>query len=168
MTFSIPDEPRATPGGGVLHVPAAEGVVKWMSGDVYTIKAARSDTNGTLSFVHAIVPPGSGPVAHSHGAEDEAFYLLSGELEFLDGEKTFVAEAGSFVFIPRRHRHRFKNISSKPAETLFLFTPAGPEQLFVQGGDEPVPGALPEPWAPERFMKLAPLIEQLGSTILPE
>ena len=167
MTFSISDE-AGPKQGGVLHVPAAQGVVKWMSGDVYTIKAARGDTNGSLAFIHAVVPPGSGPIAHSHGNEDEAFYLLSGQLEFLDGDKTFVAEAGSFVFIPRQRRHRFKNIGSKAAETLFLFTPGGPERVFVDGGDDPVPGTLPEPWAPERFLNLAALAESSGTTLLPE
>ncbi len=31
----------------------------------------------SLGFAETTVPPGAGPVAHAHGDEDEAFYLLS-------------------------------------------------------------------------------------------
>jgi quercetin dioxygenase-like cupin family protein len=62
-----------------------------------------------LGLVEATVPPGGGPVAHAHTRTDEAFYVLSGELEILDGSYTFVAHAGDFVFIPRGIGHRVKN-----------------------------------------------------------
>jgi mannose-6-phosphate isomerase-like protein (cupin superfamily) len=46
------------------------------------------------------VPPGGGSVAHVHTRTDEAFYVLSGELEILNGSRTFVIGAGDFVFMP--------------------------------------------------------------------
>jgi quercetin dioxygenase-like cupin family protein len=169
MSFLVtdPDDPRWTK-RGVLHVPPGEGLVRWVSGDEYTLKATRSSTNGSLGFIEAVVPPGGGPIAHSHADEDEAFYIQSGQLEFLDGEKTFVAETGSFVFIPRGHRHRFKNIGAEAAHTLFLFTPAGPEDFFIEGGDEPVPGGQPQPWDMDRAMQGAELAERTGMSVLPE
>jgi uncharacterized cupin superfamily protein len=45
----------------------------------------------------AAVPPHGGPTPHIHHQEDEALYLLEGELEFLGDKRTFVASAGSFV-----------------------------------------------------------------------
>jgi hypothetical protein len=66
------------------------------SGDTDTIKASGESTNGSLGLVEATVPPGGGPVAHAHNRTDEAFYVLSGELEILDGARTFVAGAGDF------------------------------------------------------------------------
>ncbi|GIJ46707.1 hypothetical protein Val02_35930 [Virgisporangium aliadipatigenens] len=152
----------------ILHVPAGEGLTKWVSGDIYTMKATAKDTNGAFAFIEAIVPPDSGPIAHAHTAEDEAFYLLDGALEFLDGDRTFVAEAGSFLFIPRGRRHRFKNISNTPARTLFMFTPGGPEALFVEGGDEPVPGQQPVVWDMDRAAQVADIIERTGLVVLPE
>lgn len=154
--------------GGVLHVPAGEGVVKWVSGDIYTVKATKSSTRGALGFVEAVVPPGGGPIAHAHKATDESFYLLDGALEFLDGDRTFVAEAGAFVFVPRLHRHRFTNISGTDARLLFIFTPGGLEDLFLDGGDDPVAGAVPEPWGIERNERIADIIERTGSIALPE
>ncbi|MFG2371195.1 cupin domain-containing protein [Streptomyces sp. NPDC048504] len=32
------------------------------------------------------MPPGGGPAPHVHAHTDETFYLVSGELEFLDGD----------------------------------------------------------------------------------
>ena len=153
---------------GLLHVPAGEGLTKWVSGDEYTMKATKARTAGSLAFIEAIVPPGSGPVAHAHAAEDEAFYILDGELEFLDGDRTFIAGTGDFVFIPRHRRHRFKNIAGQPAKTLFLFTPAGPEDLFVEGGDDPRPGEQPVAWDMGRVAQVAHLVERTGLTVMPE
>jgi quercetin dioxygenase-like cupin family protein len=153
---------------GVLHLPAGEGLTKWVSGDEYTMKATKARTAGSLAFIEAIVPPGGGPIAHAHANEDEAYYILDGELEFLDGDRTFVAGTGDFVFIPRHRRHRFKNITSQPAKTLFLFTPAGPEDLFIEGGDDPRPGERPEVWDMDRVKQIAHLVERTGLTVLPE
>ena len=149
-------------GRGVIHRPAGTGITKWMSGDVYTVKVTGADTAGRMGFVEAVVPPGGGPVAHVHHDREEAFYLLDGELEFLDGDRTVVADAGDFLFVPRGVRHRFRNIGTRPARMVFFFTPAGDEQLFVEVGDDPVPGEQPQPWSPERFAAIQPVIERLG------
>jgi hypothetical protein len=119
-----------------LHVPAGEGLAKWVSGDAYTMKVTKKHTAGTLAFI--------------------------------DGDRTFVAGAGDFIFIPRTRRHRFKNVTDTPAKTLFLFTPAGPEELFVEGGDDPRPGEQPVVWDMERVAQIADLVERTGLTVLPE
>jgi quercetin dioxygenase-like cupin family protein len=152
-----------------VYVPSGKGVTKWFSGDIYTIKASRESTNGSLGLVEATVPPGGGPVAHAHTKTDEAFYLLSGELEILDGARTFIAGAGDFVFIPRGIRHRFKNTGLHAARLLFMFTPAGEEGVF-EYGDEPQSGQRPLSWAPERFAtaEILKFNEDYAIEILPE
>ncbi|WP_433125553.1 hypothetical protein ACQPWW_23410 [Micromonospora sp. CA-240977] len=51
----------------------------------------------------------------------------------------------------------------------FLLTPAGPEQLFLLFGDDPLSGHQPELWTPERFTPaLIALNEQLGNIVIPE
>jgi mannose-6-phosphate isomerase-like protein (cupin superfamily) len=118
MSLSLPSENTdgAYTTRGSVYIPAHEGVTKWFSGDVYTVKITAADTNGSFGLIEASVPPGSGPVAHAHADQDETFYLLSGELEFLDGDETFMARPGDLVFVRRRIRHRFKNIGLHPAE----------------------------------------------------
>ncbi len=147
-----------------LYVPAGEGITKWFSGDVYTVKATAANTNGSLGAVDASVPPGGGPVPHVHPGHDEIFYLLSGELEFLDGEETFTAGPGDLVFVPRGNRHRFKNTGLHAARMLFFYTPGGVEQVFIEGGDDPAAGEQVPNWGPERFgPALLDLLKKYGT-----
>jgi mannose-6-phosphate isomerase-like protein (cupin superfamily) len=166
--FDDSEDPRYTTSGAV-HVPAGEGPTTWFSGDTYTIKASGQSTNGSLGLVEATVPPGGGPIAHAHTRTDEAFYVLSGELEILDGSRIFVAGAGDFVFIPRGVRHRFKNTGVHSARMLFLFTPGGEEGVFAYG-DQAQPGQPPPVWGIERFStpEILRFNEEYGIQILPE
>ncbi|MET8438822.1 cupin domain-containing protein [Streptomyces sp900116325] len=167
--FPVPDksDPRWTREDGV-HVRRGEGTSRWLAGDTYTIKVTADDTNGVLGFAKAVVPPGGGPVAHAHGNEDEAFYVLDGALEFLLGERVFTVSSGDFVFVPRNTRHRFKNVGDKDATFLFMYTPGGHERFFIRHGDEPVEGEASPPWGPERYAGLVDGLLEENVTILPE
>ena len=170
IQFPPPDaaDPRYTK-QGALHVPSGTGVTKWVSGDIYTVKATGRQTAGGLGFVEASIPPGGGPVAHVHNGCEESFYLLSGELEFLDGDRTFTAGVGDFILVPRGIRHRFTNVGLHPARLLFFVTPAGGEEVFVEGGDDPVPGQSPTPWDMPRFAQLLEVFTRrnVSTDILP-
>lgn len=151
-----------------LHVPAGEGPAKWFSGDVYTVKLEAKATNGTVGLIEASVPPGGGPPPHIHNHADETFYLLNGELEFLEGERTFTARTGDLVFVPRGATHRFLNTGIRTATMLFFYTPGGPEGLFLEGGDDPKPGVQVEPWGPDRFGDhMTQLLDKYDNVILP-
>jgi mannose-6-phosphate isomerase-like protein (cupin superfamily) len=158
-----PDDPRWTK-RGAIYMPAGEGPTYWMAGDAYTMKATAATTNGSFGFIEASVPPGAGPVAHVHNVHDEAFYLLSGSLEFLDGDHQFVAGQGDFIFVPRGHRHRFRNISAHTTKMLFMFAPGGPEAAFEMGvpavpGEQIPPPVDPTPEAIAEMIALAQRVE---------
>jgi len=164
-----PGEPGQRHPRGALHVPAGSGPTTWFAGDVYTIKASADSTNGSVGLVEATVPPGGGPIAHVHTRTDEGFYILSGEVEILDGDHTFIVRAGDFVFIPRGTRHRFKNKGVHGVRMLFTFTPGGEEGVF-RYGDEPLPGHPPPVWTPERFAtpEILRFSHESGVQIVPE
>jgi uncharacterized cupin superfamily protein len=82
--------------------------------------------------MEALVPAGGGPPPHIHTREDETFYLLEGQLEFLLGDETVVAGAGDFVNVPRGTVHRFQNTGAQTARVLLTFTPAGIEHWFEE------------------------------------
>jgi quercetin dioxygenase-like cupin family protein len=67
------------------HVRAGEGPAIWMAGDTHTLKATAESTGGSLALLEASIPPGCGPPPHTHGSEDEAFYMLAGTLEIVAG-----------------------------------------------------------------------------------
>jgi quercetin dioxygenase-like cupin family protein len=171
MSFPFPvpskDDPRWTHQGGSF-VRHTEGTRRCLAGDTYTIKVTAEDTNGSLGFGEAVVPPGSGPVAHSHGKEDEAFYVLSGQVEFLNGDALEMTGPGDFVFIPRGTRHRFRNVGDDDARMLFLYTPGGHERFFIEHGDVAEPGKQSPPWSHERYAALVDGLFRRHVTILPE
>ena len=169
VSFVLPQpEPALQTAGGGLLIPAGEGVCRWVFGDTYTTKLTSHLTNGSLGLVEASVPPGGGPIPHTHAGEDEIFYLLSGELEFLCDDKVFMAEAGDLVFIPRTSPHRFLNKGLRPCSMLFMYTPGGAEGVFIEGGDQPEPGRPAPFWGPERLPVLGPLMEKYGIAPVPE
>lgn len=134
-----------------LHVPAGGGITTWFNGDIVSTKLTAQQSSGALGFVEVTCPPGGGPVPHVHPGTDETFYMISGELEFLQGDKVFTAGPGDLVFIPRGLTHRFRNPGIQPARMVFAYTPGGAEGLFIEVGDEPQPGAQVQPWGPERL-----------------
>lgn len=145
---------------GARHVPAGQGPTIWAASDVYTVKAGATQTDGRFGFLEASVPPGGGPEPHAHNDQAETFYLLFGELEFLDGDRTFTAVAGDFVHVPRGIRHRFKNKTAHTVRMIFMFTPGGPEEVFLRYSDPARPGEQPPPLGPdqlERYLEIARL-----------
>ena len=84
-----------------LHVTEGEGKKLWVADELMAFKASGKDTGGAYALTDSVVPPGGGPPPHLHHREDEAFWVLEGELEVTVGETTFRAGAGSFVHLPR-------------------------------------------------------------------
>ena len=119
----------------VTHVPSTEGKTLWIGRDLLTFKAVGEDTNGAYMLGEAIYSPeGKGPPPHIHTREDEAFYVLEGEFEFLDNDRTLIVGAGSFIHIPKGTLHTHKNVGTKPGRMLILTVPAGLEKFFEEMG----------------------------------
>ncbi|MGW5251507.1 hypothetical protein ACWERW_00545 [Streptomyces sp. NPDC004012] len=62
--------------------------------------------------------------------------------------------------MPRGTRHRFRNRTEEQAHMISLFTPGGGEGLWLEGGDDPVPGEEPKFWPAERGTALGPLLSR--------
>lgn len=125
--------PTAGPGDGRLyHRPVATGPAFWGPGDHYTFLVTGEESGGAYFVMEALVPAGGGPPPHVHTREDETFYVLEGEIEFLLGEATITAGPGDFVNIPRGTVHRFENTGTETARLILTFTPAGIEHWFEE------------------------------------
>ena len=105
----------------------------WWQGSLMTIKARAEDTGGALGLVEARFYRGFGPPLHVHTREDEAFYVLEGDIRIRQGDDEFVAGPGAWVWGPRGVPHAFK-VESENARALVLVTPGGFEQMFEVGG----------------------------------
>jgi mannose-6-phosphate isomerase-like protein (cupin superfamily) len=63
--------------------------------------------------------------AHVHADEDDAFYVLEGELTFTFGAEQAMAPPGAFVLVPPGVEHGFRNDTAHPVRMLNLHAPAG-------------------------------------------
>lgn len=105
----------------------------WWQGSLMTIKARAEDTGGALGLVEANFYRGFGPPLHVHTREDEAFYVLEGNIRIRQGQEEFVAGPGAWVWGPRGDPHTFK-VESESARALVIVTPGGFERMFEVGG----------------------------------
>ncbi len=69
----------------------------WYLGCLFTVLADARETGGRFGLVESLSPKGTEPPRHVHSREDEAFYLLEGEITFYIGEESYVAVPGTFV-----------------------------------------------------------------------
>ena len=105
--------------------------IEWL-GTTYRTILKSGDTGGAMSIVDSVSPPGSGPPRHIHHAEDEAFVVLTGEMEvWIEGETRF-AGPGQAVFIARGREHTFRAVGDRPARHLVILTPGGFEGFFAE------------------------------------
>jgi mannose-6-phosphate isomerase-like protein (cupin superfamily)/ribosomal protein S18 acetylase RimI-like enzyme len=75
--------------------------------------------------IFTIAPGRHGPEAHVHEGEDDAFYVLDGELVFVLGDREVPAGAGTFVLVPPGCEHTFRNRRDEPVRVLNVHAPAG-------------------------------------------
>ena len=116
--------------GGII-LGAGEGKTISVLGNPYTYKAAKEETRGAYALIEHTVA-GDGPPPHIHTAEEEAFYVLEGELNVLVGERTVTATAGAFVLVPRGTVHTYSKAGTASAKILVIISPAGFEKFFEE------------------------------------
>jgi quercetin dioxygenase-like cupin family protein len=104
-------------------------------GVTHIYKATAAETGGSFSLWEAVFPPGAGAPPHTHTREDEAFYVLAGELviEFEGEPEPRSVGPGGFFFGARNRRHAVRNVGDQPARVLILSAPScGLDQMFAE------------------------------------
>lgn len=89
------------------------------------IVLARGDEPGVdYDFLEFIIPtePGVVPL-HIHHDNDEAFYVIEGELLFQIGDDQHTLTTGTYAFGPRGVPHAYRNTGDGPARILVIYTP---------------------------------------------
>lgn len=127
-----------------------EGHSIQLLGEPRTFKVTPAETGGRYLQFETSTAPGTGAPPHFHHEEDEAFYVLAGQYEFLVGGKHFVATAGAFAFVPRGTVHAFTNTGQEVARMLITVTPGTQHEGFFreagalagQLGKQPEPSQL--------------------------
>ncbi len=127
------------------------GEVTWFFNALMTTKATMSETSGAYSLTEHLVTAASNPPMHVQTDEDEAFYILEGEVELEVDGQIVVATPGTFALVARGAAHCFRVLtetarmlvicSGKPADNL--------EDFFHTMGQPASDRVLPSPAAPD-------------------
>jgi quercetin dioxygenase-like cupin family protein len=112
------------------------------------VKLTAAESDGEMTVIESIVQPQAGPPLHVHDKENESYYVVEGDFEFVCGEDTVRGGPGTFVFAPRGIPHRYANIGNAPGRVLFGFTPGGIEAFFTELGNL-------QEFTPERVTNIA-------------
>jgi mannose-6-phosphate isomerase-like protein (cupin superfamily) len=161
---------RATGGErGIVGVYPDGGRSIWLMGMLVTFKAVSEETAGEYSLWVATVPPHLGAPPHIHHRETEAFYVLEGTFDFVQGERTVRAGGGDFVHVPMGVVHGFTNVGQGSARLLAIVTPGGLHEQLLAGLGEPAQAETlpPPPAGPPDVHRIAEIARNYDTEVLP-
>lgn len=115
----------------VYSLGPGEGDARWVLDELDTIKATAAHTGGLFALKESRSMRSLGPPLHVHEREDEACYVIEGDVTLFVGDKVISATAGSWIYLPRGVPHSLR-IDSDEARMLWLIVPGGFESFFVE------------------------------------
>ena len=98
-------------------------------------------TGGLSTTITQTSPAGGGPPPHSHTKEDETFYVLEGEYEFLADGQWHKAEHGRAILVKRGSVHTFRQ---RRERCLIFLTPSGLEKYLEEISSLSMPQDAPQ------------------------
>jgi len=156
MTETLTD--AASTGGGPPNA-------LWMLNSLLVERATATDTGGAFTLHEQWITAAGNPPPHVHADQDEAFFVLEGQIEVTVGGDSSVVPAGGFAFGPRGVPHTYA-VPEGTAHLLVIATPGGIEDFFRELGEPAGAFELPEPTAPDPQV-VTSIAARHGITILP-
>jgi mannose-6-phosphate isomerase-like protein (cupin superfamily) len=127
----------------------AEGAgALWFLDTRMTVLAGGEQTRGGFTFLQWEAPEGFGPPRHIHHHEEEAFYLLEGEMTVRCGDREWAVGPAGFVLLPRGIPHAFV-VTRGPARGLQITAPSGFERYIAELGRPAERPGLPDATPPD-------------------
>jgi mannose-6-phosphate isomerase-like protein (cupin superfamily) len=109
----------AMPGRPIVIAPGGGQVL----GNVEFLARTVDTPRFNLSIIEIV--PGRVLEPHVHDAEDDAFFILEGELTFVFDRREVPAGPGTFVLVPPGVEHGFRNDDAVTVRMLNIHAPAG-------------------------------------------
>jgi quercetin dioxygenase-like cupin family protein len=120
-----------------------EGQSVWSLGGRFTMKVTDRDSEGRFALIEALATRATEPPLHIHRNEDEAWYILEGQMTFYVADQSPIeAGTGAFVYAPKGLAHTF-TVDVEPTRVLLFASPAGFEHFALELGDTAVSDDLP-------------------------
>lgn len=129
----------------------------------------KEQTNGAYSVIEGRARKGAEPSLHVHEYEDEAFYMIDGEMIVTIGKEDYHVRPGDFIFLPRKIPHTQKFIS-ETVHVLLYASPGGLEGYFkalsMPAGDFEIPNISSEPPSEEMLKMIDRVNKQYGISMI--
>src|SRR4051794_1386735 len=135
-------------------VHQTEAPAYFFAGSLMKVHLTGAQTGGAFCLLEAISPPGHITPRHVHQHEDEAFFVLEGEIDVIVGDRTMTVRAGQSAFAPRGVPHQLQNKSGRPARGIVVTTSSGFAEFVAAAGIPAHEGPPPAP-TPEQLMQTA-------------
>lgn len=148
----------------VYTLAEEEGEAIWFAGALMVLKAAGEQTEGRFALLDQRVPGDYTVPLHLHHTEDEAWYILEGEVTFYCGNDRFTVGTGGWIFLPKGIAHAFR--AGPSGARLLTFTSPSEFASFVRAAGEPAPTRTVPPPAPLDVERLSALAARYGIEIL--
>ena len=151
---------------GVTHIWPDDGRSLRVLGEVVTYKITSERTGGAYSLFEVASEPGGGPPPHVQHREDEAFWVLEGEYEFMVEGRILQMPAGSLLYVPKGNLHAHKNVGEGTSRMLVSQTPGGLHELFFEELGEPAKDTLsPVSEEPPNVQRIGTIAAKYGIEI---
>lgn len=122
-------------------------------GETVEVLVDGDQTGGLSTTLTQTSPPGGGPPPHSHRYEDETFFVLEGEYDFLHEGQWIRRNAGGTWHAGRGTVHTFRNAGKTVGKMLVFAAPSGMDKYL----EEISPLQMPEDGA-----RMAAISEKYG------
>jgi quercetin dioxygenase-like cupin family protein len=156
-------EPVGTSKREPVILGPGEGEKVWFTDHLVTVKVRSRDAS-PFGLIEVRLPAGSRTPFHRHLEEDEAFYLLEGELTVVLEDRSIPVVPGGYVHLPRGAAHGLATDTG--IRMLVLCDPGGFVEFAREAGVVAPRDELPPPAPPDvdRLVRLGKKfkIELLG------
>ena len=129
----------------VLVRGPGEGPATWALGSLFERLASHNETAGAFGMSLVTQPAGTATPLHIHTEEDEAFYVLDGNMTYSADGQIYRLSTGSFIFLPRGLPHGFRVTGSDPVRFLAVVLPGALMNLYDEVGRPADQHHLPQP-----------------------
>jgi quercetin dioxygenase-like cupin family protein len=111
-------------------------------GDQVDMLVTQEMTGGSSATLVETSPPGGGPPPHQHRNEDETFFVIEGDYEFLVDGNWVKASAGDSFYRARGTIHTFRNCGTTSGRILIFVQPGGFQSYLEEISPLSVPSDL--------------------------
>jgi quercetin dioxygenase-like cupin family protein len=117
----------------VVREPAS-GRGTWAMNSLFEHLLESPPGSDRLGVAVVTQPPGVATPLHRHSREAEAFYMLSGRMQYRAGDDDYELYAGCFMYLPAGLPHAFRIRGDEPCRFLAMVQPGGLLHLYDEVG----------------------------------